>query len=464
MMTGEQYRASILDGRETYYLGKKIDDLMAEDDLRRVVDLVATAYDKWYQPGADARHPLMMPPRSPDEMRERIPLFAELDMLTEVTYQSISTLVTAAGRLGAQNPEIAERILAYVEDARRLDIRITECITDSKGDRSRKPSAQDDPDQYVHVVDRTSDGVVIRGAKLHITGASFGHDLMVIPTKKMRPGEDEYSIACMVPVSAPGVQIVNVGSPPRTDDWRDQPASWSHLTFGGFVIFNDVFVPTERVMLDGNPELAAVFAHSLGLWERLGGLTYMSDQADEIVGLASLMAEANGLAKVSHVREKIDELAIHATMLRAGLEAAVTNAHATPEGYYYPDELYTNAAKYQGAAAYGTMIRHLLDIAGGSVSTVPTMADFDHPDVGPGLRKYMSTSDTIDGEYRARLFATIRNLTADEFGGWRLVAMLQGGGGLFAQRIVTRGQYDFDAARARALKAAGLDAAAPKAP
>jgi 4-hydroxybutyryl-CoA dehydratase/vinylacetyl-CoA-Delta-isomerase len=456
MLTGAEYRASLRDGRETYYLGKRIDDLEADPDLGKVVDLVARGYDRWYQPGPDARHPLMSPPRSPDEMRERIPMFSELDTLTDVTYGCVGTLVTAAGRLRDEHPELSDGILQYVEDARRLDIRMTECITDAKGDRSKRPSGQDDPDQYVHVVDRQADGVVIRGAKLHITGASFGHDLMVIPTKNMKAGEEAYSIAVMVPVNSPGLQIVNVGFAPKTADWRDQPASWHHVMFDGFVVFNDVFVPNERILLDGKPELAAIFAHSLGLWERLGGITYMVNQADEVVGLALLIAEANGLARVPHVREKIDELAIHATMLRAGLEAAVSNAHATPEGFYYPDELYTNAAKYQGAAAYGTMIRHLLDIAGGSVSTVPSMADFEHPDVGDALKKYMSTSDNVDGEYRARLFMAIRNLTSDDFGGWRLVAMLQSGGGLYAQRIVARGKYDFEAARQLGLKAAGL--------
>ncbi|MTD14103.1 4-hydroxyphenylacetate 3-hydroxylase [Nakamurella sp. YIM 132087] len=456
MMTGEEYRQSIRDGRATYYKGKRIDDITLEPEMSSVVDLVAAGYDRWYDPDA-ARHPLMSPPRSVEEMRERIPVFETLDVMTDASYQSFSTLVTAAGRLRADNPDIADRILAYVDSAQAKDIRITECITDSKGDRSLKPSAQVDPDQYLHVVDRQADGVVVRGAKLHITGASFGHDLMAIPTKRMRPGEDEYSIACMVPVNSPGVKIVNVGFPPKTDDPRDQPATWAHNMFDGFVIFDDVFVPNERILLDGKPELAAIFAHSLGLWERLGGVTYMADQADEVVGLALLIAEANGLAKISHVREKIDELAIHATMLRAGLEAAVTNAHSTPEGYFYPDELYTNAAKYQGATMYGTMIRHLLDIAGGSVFTVPAMADFDNPDVGDNLRKYMATGNASpDGLYRARLFATIRNLTSDDFGGWRLVAMLQSGGGLFAQRIVARGKYDFEAARHRGLKAAGL--------
>lgn len=457
MMTGEQYRQSIKDGRRTYYHGKRIDDQESDPDLGRVVDLVAAGYDHFYQPGPDARHPLMSPPRSAEEMKSRIPIWSDLDALSDVTYGCIGTLVTAAGRLRSENPGAADRILEYVEMARREDLRLTECITDAKGDRTKRPSQQHDPDAYVRVVDRSPDGVVIRGAKLHITGASYGHDLMVIPTKKMVPGEEEYSIACMVPVNSPGVSVTNVGFPPRTDDIGDQPGSWRNLMFDGFVVFDDVFVPNERILLDGKPELAAVFAHSLGLWERLGGVTYMVEQADEVVGLAVLIAEANGLAKVPHVREKIDELAIHATMLRAGLEAAVSNAHTTPEGYVYPDELYTNAAKYHGVVSYSTMIRHLQDIAGGSVSTVPSMADFEHPEIGPALRKYMAVGPNVDGEYRARLFLAIRNLTADEFGGWRLVALLQSGGGLYAQRIVARGKYDFDAARARALKSAALD-------
>ena len=182
-------------------------------------------------------------------------------------------------------------------------IRITECITDAKGDRTKKPSEQDDPDAYVHVVDRSPDGVVIRGAKLHITGASFGHDLMTIPTKRMRSGEDEYSIAAMVPVNSSRCadRERRVPAQRARDDRRDQPATWDHLMFDGFVMFNDVFVPeNERIACwTASRSWPRFFAHALGLWERLGGITAMVEEGDEIVGLAMLMAEANGLAKVS---------------------------------------------------------------------------------------------------------------------------------------------------------------------
>ena len=89
---------------------------------------------------------------------------------------------------------------------------------------------------------------MIRGAKLHITAASLGHDLMTIPTKAMKAGEEDYSIAAMVPVNAPGVKIINTTYHPRHEDTRDFPLSGRRSTPEGFVIFDDVFVPNERVL------------------------------------------------------------------------------------------------------------------------------------------------------------------------------------------------------------------------
>jgi 4-hydroxybutyryl-CoA dehydratase/vinylacetyl-CoA-Delta-isomerase len=147
---------------------------------------------------------------------------------------------------------------------------------------------------------------------------------------------------------------------------------------------------------------------------------------------------------------------IHATLIRAALEAAIANCHITSEGAF-PDELYTNAGKYHGAANYNLMVRHLHDISGGSVLTAPSIGDFENEVTGPLVRKYMGTMNGVDGEYRARLFHTIRDLTADAYGGWRAVTNVQAGGGLYAQRIVTRRYYDLNGAKKKALHAAGID-------
>ncbi|HEX7353464.1 MAG TPA: 4-hydroxyphenylacetate 3-hydroxylase N-terminal domain-containing protein [Mycobacteriales bacterium] len=456
MLTGEQYKASLDDGRETYFEGRRVPNIAEHPILSTSVNVVADGYDRLYSPEPDAVSPLMKIPRSPEDLRDHIPLLHQAGMMAHVTYTSLMTLTTAAGHLGDAHPEMVRHIQEYVVDAQQRDLRITQCITDAKGDRSRHPSDQDDPDAYVHVVDRSGDGVVIRGAKLHITGASLGHELMVIPTKAMRPGEEDYAIGCMVPVNAPGVRIVNTSYAPRHADDRDFPVSRLDPCPEGFVIFDDVFVPHHRVILDGDTGKAAIFAHALGLWERLGGLAGMADGADLLVGLAQLAAEANGLSRVAHVREKISEMIISASLVRATLEAAIANCHYGDQGAAFPDELYTNAGKYYGATNYGLMVRHLQDIAGGSVVTAPSTADLENEEVGPLVRKYMTTTKDIDGEFRTRLFHTIRDLTADAYGGWKLVTTLQAGGGLFAQRIVTRKHYDLEGAKTLALRVMGV--------
>jgi 4-hydroxybutyryl-CoA dehydratase / vinylacetyl-CoA-Delta-isomerase len=458
MLTGEQYKESLSDGRATYFEGERVDDLPGHPLLGHAVSRVANGYDWLAERAVDGNSPLSRVPGSPDELREMVDLVHHSGMMAHVTYTSIMTLATAAGRIKDAAPQYIEPIDAFIADAQRRDIRITQCITDAKGDRSRPPLKQDDPDAYVHVVDRQSDGVVIRGAKLHITGASLGHELMTIPTKAMKVGEEDYAIAAMVPVNAPGVKIINTTYAPRHADTRDFPVSGASATPEGFVVFEDVFVPNERIFLNGEVAQASVFAHSLGLWERLGGLSGMADGADTLVGFAQLIAEANGLGGEAHIKEKISEMIIHATVIRACLEAALTNAETGPLGAAFPSELYTNAGKYTGAANYHLMVRHLHDIAGGSILTAPSISDLDNPETGALIRKYMSTSGEVDGEYRTRLFHAIRDLTADSYGGWQSVTNIQAGGGLYAQRIVTRRHYDLAHAKQRALVVAGLAA------
>ena len=460
MMTGEQYRASLSDGRATYFEGERVEDVANHPQFKAAVDRMADVYDTLYDaaPGATSR--MMRIPRAAEDLRAHIPLLHSADIVANTTYQSLMTATTVASRIGDKFPDYAGRLRKWVSEMQSRDCRVTECITDAKGDRSLPPGKQKDADAYTHVVERRDDGVVIRGAKLHITGASLGHELFTIPTKAMKPGEDDYAIACAVPVNAPGVKIVNTTYAPRHEDMRVFPVSATNSFPEGFVIFDDVFVPNERIFLNGETEFAAVFAHSLGLWERLGGLAFLAEEADELVGFAQLIAEANGLARESHIREKISEMIIHATLVRAALEAAIANCNVTDDGAF-PDELFTNAGKYHGAANYNLMCRHLHDISGGSVLTAPAVADLENNEVGPLVRKYMATNSgqAEDGEYRMRLFHAIRDLTADAYGGWKFVTNIQAGGGLYAQRIVTRKHYDMDGAKAKALALAGM---APK--
>lgn len=453
MLRGADYRKSLMDDRSLYFEGRLVDDVNRLPEFKPTLDAIAATYDHFHRPEPGAVNELTLPPRDQDQLKVRLPAIHEHgDLMLHVTYQSFMSLLTAADGIEEVFPEGAQRVRDYVEECRERDIRLVQCITDSKGDRALPPGRQSDPDQYLRVVERRADGVVIRGAKLHISGAPFAHELMVMPTKRMKPGEEDYAIACGVPVNAPGVRIIAT-QPSRSPDAdrRDLPFNWNRTMPEAFIVFDDVFVPTERIFLDGQTNEAAIFAHSLGLWERLGATSDQVNRAEQLVGLAQLIAEANGTDRVPHIREKINELVLHATMLRAAYEAAMAGSAVSPTGVFAPDELYTNAAKVVAASNWSSMVRHLHDIAGGSAATVPSMADYDHPDLQADLEKYMSGGSGISGEYRMKLFHMIRNLTADAYGGWLAVTTIQAGGGIHAQRLVMRNHYDMDRVKALVL-------------
>ena len=449
LMTGARYLASLNDGRQVYIEGERVTNLANHPALAIPVAETVRCYDHYYTSDPDAVNPYLATPQTADELRAR-PEMAT-DFLTSVTFSSIMALLTAGDRIAETRPQGREAIRNYVDYMRKNDLRITECITDPKGDRSLPPLKQSDPDAYLRVVDRRKDGVVIRGAKLHVSLAAVGHELMVIPTKSMKEGEQDYAIACGVPANADGVKIVVVGDPPRTD-LRDWPVAATDYVPQCFVLFDDVFVPNDRVFLDGETQHAASFAHALGLWLRATTLIGSASTADTLVGLAQLIAEANGLERVSHIRDKIRDMMMHATLIRAAVEAALATGTRQDDGSILPNELYANAGKYLGAAETGLMIRHLLDIAGGSALTAPSNRDLESPDTGELLRKYMGTKPEIDGLYRTRLFHAIRDIAVSAHGGRLTIGRLQGAGGLYAQKIAARGRYDMNRAKKLALQ------------
>ena len=223
---------------------------------------------------------------------------------------------------------------------------------------------------------------------------------------------------------------MNTIAAPPEDEWDYHPYSSGHGLPEGFVVFDDVFVPAERIFLCGEVEHSATFAHSMGLWQRIGGAAHQAEYADKLVGLARLLAEANGTEKIPHIRDKIAEMILYPTLIRAALEAAIVNADLLPDGVAAPSELYTNAAKYYGSAHLNQMVSYIHDIAGGSILTAPLPGDIANPETRPYVEKYMRTKPDVDGEYRTRLFHAARDITVSSGAGHFHVATLRGGGGL----------------------------------
>lgn len=464
LMTPGQYRESLNDGRVIYWGGEKITDITAHPRFRVPIEVASRDYayhDPKLRPlityeteTGELAHRVYQVPRTTEELALRLELGLNMTIVGGVTGVYMA-LLQIKDRLAAVNPQFAGNIEQAYLNARKHDLRAAEVITDAKGDRAKKAHQQIDPDLYVRIVERRPDGIVVRGAKLHITAAALVHELVVMPTKSMNADEADYAVAFSIPVNTPGVAIINRSFAPAELNEFDYPASAHHSMPEGFVVFDDVFVPWDRVFLAGEWQLAGAFAAALGLWERTLGLVLAAHEAEIMVGLAQLVAEHQGKDRDPHVQDTIAEMICYVQMIRMGLDYSVRHYDVTGTGMLHPNTLGINSTKYYYASNFHQMVRHLHDVAGGLTITLPEEADLRHPEAGAYLRKYLAARPDTDIEQRMRVYTLIRDMTADAYGGWNLVVSLQAGGGLKAQRIMMARTFDMAHARHTALVAAG---------
>ncbi|MGH6957976.1 MAG: 4-hydroxyphenylacetate 3-hydroxylase N-terminal domain-containing protein [Caulobacteraceae bacterium] len=464
----DEYVHSLRDGRVTFWDGERIDDITAHPRFATPIANTARDYDYddperglilAYETEAGGKaHRIFQIPRTEADLAARVKLMGNISMGTAVTGVFMA-LMSAKDAVAEVNPQYAENIERMYRHCRDNDLRGAEVITDPKGDRKRRAHEQDDPDLYVRMVDKNKDGIVVRGAKLHISAASLIHELVVMPTKGMRPEEADYAVSFSIPVNAPGVKIINKSFAPAGElNAFDYPLSAHHNCPEGFVIFDDVFVPWERVFLAGETRLASRLAQSLGLWERTGGVVESVNQSRLFVGLAQLVSEMQGKDGDPVVQASISELIAYAEMLRMSLDYACREYERTPSGMVHPNVLAINTAKYYYASNFHQMVQKLHDLGGGLVLTLPSERDLRSNETGPYMRKYLHTKEGVDVETRMRVYNLIRDMTADSLGGWNFVVALQAGGGLTAQRLMMNRTYDMAGAKEKALTAAGATA------
>lgn len=465
LKTPQEYIESLRDGRVTYWDGERIDDITTHPRFKVPIALTATDYEyddpefgslrQYVAEDGSKAHRIYQIPRTEEDLNTRVGMMQCTGIGTLVSGVFMA-LMSVKDDIAKANPQYAENITRMYEYCRDNDLRGAEVITDPKGDRTRRANEQDDPDLYVRIVERRKDGIVVRGAKLHITAASLVHELVVMPTKGMRQGEEDYAVSFSIPVNTPGVSIINRSFAPAELNEFDYPASSHHSMPEGFVVFDDVFVPWDRVFLAGEVNLASKLAQSLGLWERTGGVVEALRNGELYIGLSHLTAEMQGKEKNSSIQEGLSELITYYEMIRMGLESSCRNFESTETGMVYPNSLGINATKYYMASHFHQMMARVHDIAGGLVLTQPLEADLRNEESGKYIRKYLHTRNDVDVETRMRVNNLIRDLTADAYGGWWFVTSLQAGGGLAAQRFMMNRLFDMKKARKASLRAAGV--------
>ncbi|MFP4256682.1 MAG: 4-hydroxyphenylacetate 3-hydroxylase family protein [Desulfobacterales bacterium] len=331
-----------------------------------------------------------------------------------------------------------DRFLKYLGHVQKNDLTCDGAMTDPKGDRSLPPHQQPDPDMYMRVVEEKQDGIVVRGAKAHQTGAVNSHEIIVMPTIAMREQDKAYALSFALPSDAEGIAYIMGRQSCDTRKTEQSLLDTGNPAFGGheaLVVFDDVFVPWERVFMCGEHEFAGSLVEKFASYHRQS-YACKSGVGDVLIGAAQTAAEYSGVEKASHVKDKIIEMNHLNETLFCGSLACASEGHKEPSGTYCVNTLLANVSKQNVTRFPYEIARLAQDVAGGLMVTLPSADDFDSPETGAWLEKYYRANPDVSTENRRRILRLIENLTLGTAAVGYLTESMHGAGSPQAQRIM----------------------------
>ncbi|TCK26851.1 4-hydroxyphenylacetate 3-hydroxylase N-terminal domain-containing protein [Pseudonocardia endophytica] len=450
LRTAAEYRAGLSDRRNVFYQGERVKDVVGHPELALAVDHSALCFSI-----AEDRPDLAV--RSTFETGDysafyHLPgtsedLSARGRLIEEVSRRGAGTIVlkevgsdAVFGLLRTVRGAGLEAARAFHRRCLDEDLALAVAQSDVKGHRALGPSEQDDPDLYLRIVASDTDSITVRGAKTHTSFSANADEIVVLPTRAMGPGDAAYAVSFAVPVDTPGLSLyVSPHLSGEPDDFS-RPLSSTHKLLESLTVFDDVRVPRDRVFLDGDPTLAGPVAIGFVDYHRFTAINYKLPLIDLIVGAAHLVAEANGITRAGHVRDKLARLSAWAATVRGLAELSALKAREGEHGVWMPDPLLVNTAKYTFAHGYSEASATLVDLAGGLLATGPGGRDWANPEIRPVLEKYYAGA--VPGEQRLRILGLVADLTASAYGGYQSVLATHAEGSLEAEKLQIARAHD----------------------
>ena len=351
-----------------------------------------------------------------------------------------------------------KRFIEYLKYVQEKDLVCCGAMTDPKGDRSLRPYQQKDPDLYVRVVEERADGIVVRGAKVHQTGAVNSHEIIVMPTITMTEEDKDYAISFALPSDAKGITYVIGRQSCDTRKLEQGDIDRGNIYFGGheaLVIFDDVFVPWERVFMYKEYDFSGQLVEQFASYHRQS-YSCKVGLGDVLIGAAQTIAEYNGVDRASHIKDKIIEMNHLNETLYCGAIACASEGHREPSGTYYVNTLLANVHKQNVTRFPFEIARLAQDIAGGLMVTLPSERDFRSPDIGKWMDKYYKGRSDVPTEYRIRMLRLIENMTLGTAAVGYLTESMHGAGSPQAQRIMISRQVNLKQKQRLAKKLCGI--------
>ena len=390
--------------------------------------------------------------QSADDLVKKIQMLRLLGQTTGTCFQRCVGL-DALNALYATSFEIDQgegtayhqRFCDYVLRVQREDLMLAGAMTDPKGHRAKKPSEQADPDQFVHVVERRPDGVVIRGAKLHNTGGINSHEILVLPGTGLAAGEKDYAIACAVPAEAPGVVFI-FGRQSNDTRKLEGGCDIGNPRFGvvggeAMVVFDNVFVPNEHIFMNGETQYCGGLVNYFATWHRANYGGCKGGNADVLIGATAKMTRILGTDRNAVVRDKLTEMIHMNETTYASAIGAGAMGYRLACGSYMFDPMMSNTVKQNITRNVYQISRLAHDLAGGFLATMPDQKALENPEIGAYVKKYHTANPDYDVMERIRMGRYIENMTSVT----SMVESMHGAGSPQAQRIVMLGLAGIEA-------------------
>ncbi|MEM8607309.1 MAG: 4-hydroxyphenylacetate 3-hydroxylase N-terminal domain-containing protein [Myxococcota bacterium] len=352
-----------------------------------------------------------------------------------------------------------ERLKAFLATMQERNYVVGGAMTDVKGDRSKAPHEQADPDLFVHVTKRNDDGVWLRGAKAHQTGCINSHWIIAMPTMRLGPKDEDYAVVAAFPVDAEGITYVYGRQSCDTRAMEGGSIDIGNANFAGqeaMVILDDVFVPWSHVFMHGEYEFASMLVERFTCYHRRSYVC-KTGVGDVLIGAAAQAAEHNGVERASHIKDKLVQMThLNETMYAAGI-ASSHQGKATKSGAFLNDDMLANVCKHHVTKMPFEIGRLAQDLAGGLVSTAPSEKELEHPELKALLDKYLRGRADVPTEERIRVLRLIENMTMGRNAVGYLTESMHGAGSPQAQRIQIGRQMNLDFKKGLARKLAGIE-------
>ncbi len=454
--TKEDYINSLMKlNHVVYYKGKRVKDVTTHPALKPHINAAAKTYELALLP----EHEDLMTATShltgkkinrfTHIHQSREDLLKKVQMLRLISHETGSCYQRCVGfdgmnalysttfeideKHGTPYHERLKKFIAYIQEN---NLMVVGSMTDPKGDRSKSPSQQADPDLFTHIVKKTEEGIVIRGAKAHQTGAVNSHEMLIMPTQALKAEDKDYAVACAVPVNAPGVTLI-FGRQTNEERKLEGGIDTGNPEFGqvggeALIVLDDVFVPWDRVFMCGEFEFVGMLVERFASLHRQNYGGCKGGVSDVVVGACALAADYMGTSQASHVRDKLAEMTHLAETIYCGSLACSAMGHKMKAGNWEPDTLLANTTKYNVTKNIYEVARLAHDLAGGIIATMPFEDDLANPDVKKYVEKYLKGVEKVPTEDRIRLLRLIETMT----GGTALAESMHGAGSPQAQKVM----------------------------